>query len=736
MKAKVLNVKKANIKIFKIFIVVIIIGIVIISNVFYTIVFGTHFRSGVDILEYKNGSDMVQQPIKAQRGYIYDRNGNIIAQDIDTYNIILYLDKERLGINNVPAYVVDKNDTAKKLAPILEMKEEDIMLQLNQEGKYQCELGSKGKNLTSDKKDKIDALKLPGIDYVKNSTRVYPYGKFASHLVGFATYEEAKKEDKDKVSGITGRMGLEKYLNKELTGTDGLKTYQKTAGNTVLPGTEKIVSKESDGDNVYLTIDKDIQLALEGALQKTIDKNGASKAWGVIVEVKTGKILGWAGNPTFDLNEREIDSYVDLPSSYAFECGSVMKPFTYAAAMDAGVYKGKDTFVSGTYHVGLDANGKIIRLNDRNGQIAEVSDALGHQWGSISYDEGLIRSSNTGIVSLFENQLNFETFGSYLDKFGFFKKVGIEGIDESTGTKVFEWPIEKVTTGFGQGSTVTTLQLLQAYSSIFNKGTMIQPYVIDRIENGNTHEIIRQSTTKEAGKPIKAETATQVMELMKQVVESDIGTGHSYQLNNGVSMLVKTGTGQIAGENGYNSNLWTSSVIAAAPADEPEIMMFYAFESSEIVNFSRDYFKEAFGEAVKVMNIQGNNEHSSNVDNDYEKWEEYKMPTLVNHTLEYANNKLDGMKINKVVIGDGKNVISQYPSYNSSIGTRSNLFLLSEGSNVKMPNMTGYSRKDVQIYANMTKIPITIEGSGLVASQSVATDSPITTSSKISVKLE
>lgn len=726
----------ANRKLSVVFLVVIFLASIVILNVSYTVVTGKHLNSGADIVELKKGTDEVVAPIVAKRGYIYDRNGNIIAQDIDTFNIIFYLDKSREYLGD-PAYVVDKKDTAKKIAPIIGMDENELYNALNKNNLYQTEIGSKGRNLSSKIKDEIEKLDLSGVEFTKNTNRVYPYSKFASHLIGFAQYEEKTNDNKLKESTIVGKMGLEKYLNDTLTGTNGLKSYKVDVSNNKLPGSEQIISSATNGNDVYLTLDKDIQLSLENMLNKAMSNEEINKAWGVVMEVKTGKILGYASYPTFDLNKKEIENYVDYPSQYAFECGSVMKPFVYATAMDLDKYKGEDKFQSGSYYLAARSDGTFYRLATPIGSTATVSDALGKNWGYISFDEGLIRSANTGILTLLESYITPKDLETYMDKFGFFKTVNVDGIsEERNGKKVYNYAIEKATTAFGQGSTVNTLQLMQAYTAIFNDGKMVKPYIIDKVVDSSTSEIISKGKTEVVGNPISKETSDEICDLMEKVASDPRGTAHGYQLKNGIKIISKTGTGEIAGPNGYYRDRYTSSVIAAAPYEDPEIMIFYAFENKDIINYNRTYFRDALTEMCSIMNITNFDHNIAQKDPNYEKYEEYSMPSLINHSMEFANSKIANMNVNKVIIGDGTHVINQYPASTTRIGSKSNMFILTDGKNIKMPNMIGWSRKDILLFSNLSGIDVSIKGSGVVAKQSVNVNSSINESSKIKVELE
>ncbi|MDE6195559.1 MAG: penicillin-binding protein, partial [Erysipelotrichaceae bacterium] len=689
-------------------------------------------RSNTNILQFREGDNIKQSVIQASRGYIKDKNGEIIAQDIDSYTIYAILDENRKGINDEPAYVVNLEDTAIALAPKLEMDAAEILEYLKtakQNNAYQTEFGLKGKQLSASVKESIVALGLPGIEFTKNVQRVYPSSRFASHLIGFATYDETQ-------SRIVGKMGVEEVLDEYLVGTNGKEVYAQDANGNILPGTKHIEEPAVNGNDVYLTLDKNIQLALETALSDTMNNFHATKAWGVIMEVETGRILGWASYPTFDLNERDIKDYVNIPSSYLFEPGSVMKAFTYAAAVDQGVYPYDTTYYADKFHVGYDAaNDKILRLWQKENSIGTINDAEFRNFGTITFDEGFMRSSNVAICELLANYLNPSVFEEYLDRFGFFKAVGTYGLNEGIGVKNFTYPTEKLAAGFGQGSSITTLQLMQAYSSIFNDGKMVKPYYIDRIVNANNGQVVKQFESEVVGQPISEETSKFIRSLMQGVVENEVGTAHYRYRMEDVSMIAKTGTAEIAQNGAYGKAYYLNSIMAAAPAEDPKIMVYYAFESTDITMFSGDPFKQVMKEALVAMNLTKDETLESNQVT-YNEFKEYEMPSLVNHSNDYVLEKLRDYNVNRIVIGDGKSIIKQFPEAGATIQTGQNIFLVTDGASITMPNMSGWTRKDVTTFWNLTGIAIRMEGFGSVKTQNIREGEAIDKYTEIVVTLE
>lgn len=722
-----MNPKRSNRTLVYMLLMIGIIGVIILSNVLFTMVTEKHLRTGTNIKDYKDPDISSSTVLKAKRGTIYDRNGEAVAQDEDTYKLIAYLNKNRKGIGNKPAYVKDITKTARLLAPKLGMDEEqlaELLTKAQKSGKYQTELGDKGKNLTKEVKESIEALELPGISFEETVQRYYPSGVFASHLIGYAQFDEEKNT-------MVGKMGLEAALNEYLSGKDGLEVYQRDADGNVLPGTKYTKSYATDGNNVVLTLDRNVQQTLQNSLDKSVKKTaGCVRGWGIVMEVETGKILGWASSPSFDLNKRNIKDYVDLPSDYLYEPGSVMKGITYSAAIDSGHYPYNKTFDSGVFYFTESADGKIYRTN--SGAL-KIKDALGENHGTITFDKGFVLSSNIGICELLTKYMDPTIYKEYVEKFGFLKPVNSPFLNNEGGTMFFDYASEKLSTGFGQAISVNALQMVQAYSAIFNDGKMVQPFVVDRIENTNG-KIIKQYDTTITGQPISEKTSKYMQKLMKRVVYDTDGTASPYKMND-VEIIAKTGTGEVAGANGYDGSLYTNSVMMAAPADDPKVMVYYVFQASDILSYDREPMKEVMRSALVAANITSDGESNSN-EKAYKDFKQSQMPSLVNHTLTYANDKLKKTSTSKVIIGNGSSVIRQYPEEGETIISNQNVFILTDGAKITMPDMKGWTKKDVTAFWELTHIEVEMSGTGKVTKQNIKTGKSINKDTVIKVEME
>ena len=712
-----------------------LIGTLVIANVLFTMVTKTHIWSGQNVLDSRIASSIVISSTTAKRGTIYDSNHEVIAQDRKAYTIVAYLDDSLVDTDGNPNYVKNVHSTVKKLKSVLgdtisEKTIKKIIKQAKKSGKSQTELGSGTKRLSKETMKKIKKLKIPGIGFIDAVSRYYPTTPFSSNLIGFATYDEDSQS-------VEGKLGLELSMNELLKGTDGKVQYQQTVDGSKLPGTTTVVQEAKDGNDVVLTIDSSLQETVEEQLQTTMNANNAKSAWCVVMEVDTGKILAWSSYPSFDQNEHtEIPTYQDLVSASTYEPGSVMKPFTYATAIDTGVYPYNKTYTSYQFWYNYDeTTKKITRIaNGASTPYPYISDALNENFGTITFDLGLAYSSNVAICELLANYVNYNQYSKYLDKFGFFQKVDTPYVDQALGVKNISMPQDYLSTGFGQASSITMLQLCQAYTAIFNNGTMVRPYVVDSILDSETGKVIKKYKKKAVGTPISESTAKEVQELMSHVTD-DGASGARFKMD-GIDLLMKTGTGQIYNqETGqYDSTYYTSSVMAAAPSDNPKVMVYYGLVSANITGYSAEPFKAIMKQALQVAGVNTNNSNSE--DETYEKYETYDMPSLVNHSIDYAYEAMDGKKVHFEVIGDGSNVVSQYPSAASAINSNDRVFVLTDGTDIKMPNMTGWTRKDLSVFWQLTGISIQTSGYGKVTSQNIEEGKSINTDTNIEVQLE
>lgn len=643
--------------------------------------------------------------LKANRGTIFDNSSNVLAQDVSSYTLIAYLDSTRTTDPDNPNHVVDKENTALVLSALLGMEYETVISYLNKENVYQTEFGVKGRGLTELEKDTILAANLPGIDFIETTKRYYPYGQFLSYLIGYAKMDEE--------GNIIGEMGIEKSYNEELTGTNGKTVYQKDLQGYKIAGTKELTEEKVDGDNIYLTIDNNIQFFLEEAITKSSSKYEFDELDIIVANAKTGEVLGYASTPSFDPNIRDIENYLDPNSSIAFEPGSTMKIYTYMAALEAGVYKGSDTYKSGSFTT----KDKTV-----------ISDWNKVGWGVITYDQGFIYSSNTAVVNLMDKYLDSDTLKTYLKRLGFGSKVGLNLPNEVSGKIDFKYETEVFNAAFGQGITTTPIQHIKALTTISNDGELLKPYIIKKIEKSNG-EVIEYERTS-LGRVASSKTIEYMKNLMWHTVNDPDGAGHAYYIE-GYDIIGKTGTAQIASTNGEGYLTGDKEVIRSIalmfPKDDPEIIIYGAVKRSTTVSSLSEPVKEIIQNIAKYYNIYNEPEDEATSNKEIKNY--------INEETETVKEELQSMNITPIILGSGDVITDQYP-INTTISNSEKVFLITNQTDYVLPDLTGYSRSDLETLFTFLNISYTIKGNGYLKSQSIKSGTKITPDMHIEVALE
>ncbi|SDM51519.1 penicillin-binding protein 2B [Psychrobacillus sp. OK028] len=658
-----------------------------------------------------------EQILQASRGKIVDRNGEVIAQDTLSYKMIAVISPKASRNSGIQRHVSDTAVTAKVLSNYIDMSEEEIKILLDKNveaKKYQVEFGKAGRDISNQLMEDIKSNKLPGIIFIEDLKRLYPNGQFASHLIGFAL----KEEKEDGTFKAVGKMGLEYIYDEELTGTPGKVEFQSDTKGFLLPNAEKMVTEAQDGLNIQLTLDKTIQNFLEDALNQVQEKYEPEKITAVVADPKTGEILAMSQRPTFEPNTREglSTNWLNEVTEQTIEPGSTFKIFTLASAIEEGVWAPNATFKSGSYKV------YDTTIRDHN--------VVG--WGNISYLEGFQRSSNVSMAYLL-HQIGEKTFNEYIKLFGFGQKTGIDLPHEATGIIADSGPVERITTTYGQGTTVTPIQMVQGMTAIANKGKMMQPYIIDKIVNPNTNEVVQNHKPIEKKSPISAETAQQVKEILASTVTSEKGTAQKFKLN-GYTSAGKTGTAQIPKPGGgyyWGKNDFLYSFIGMAPVEDPQLIVYIMVHRPklELTEFGSDTTSDIFNtvteRSLKYLNIEPEN---------LELAHPVEMPKVIGGNLIESQSKLEALGLKTIVIGNSGTVEEQYPEANSSAISNSTVFIKGQGD-IQLPNFKGWSKRNVMLYKSLSNLPIEIVGEGFVTEQSLTGESIVTVDTPIVVKL-
>ena len=669
---------------------------------------------GVNLQEFASNRTTRKEILTSKRGTIYDVNGNALAQNVSSYTLIAYLDSKRTTNPDKPQHVVDKELTAKKLAPVLGIEEEQILKYLSKENVYQVELGAKARGLTELKKDEILRLELPGIDFIETQQRYYPYGEFLSYTVGYAKKKEVTKEDGTKVEEIVGEMGIESYKNDILTGENGYTLYQKDRNGYKIPGTKEVVVDAVDGKDIYLTIDSTIQLFVEQAASDMIASNPAEFVDVMLADAKTGAILASYTYPSFDPNKRNMSTYLDNNTGVAFEPGSTMKIWSYLAAMEQGTYNGEEKYKSG-----------IFTAKDGT----QIGDWNRAGWGYITYDQGFALSSNTAVMTLTSKYMGADYLKSFYNKLGFGQKTGIELPGEVSGKISFRYETEILNASFGQGITTTAIQNVKALTCIANDGILLKPYIIDKIVDPDTGEVVYEGRKQELDRVASKENINKIKELMRSVITGNFNTstGYYYYMD-GYDLIAKTGTAQVARTDGkgYTRDQTIVGLAGMFPGNDPQVIIYMAIKNPE--NSTNLYRKNMIQSIVK--NVSKYLEIYDETKANSTKLQEITVGSYTNKSTSEVKTTLrnNGMKVSS--IGNGEKIVDQYPKAGTKINKIDRVILLTNATEIKMPNLIGFSMKEAKILLDFMGIEYETIGNGYVTKQSIKEGEVVTKESK------
>ena len=575
--------------------------------------------------------------IKADRGKILDRNGKTIVDNITTYGLYL-----------IPNQIKDKEKTAKLLSEILNVKYEEIYKHVNKKTSLE-RVHPEGRNLNDEIKEKINSLQIDGVYLLKESKRNYIYNDLLSHVIGYTGIDNQ------------GLSGIELKYDKTLTGTDGnIKYYSDGKGNKL--ELSQIYNEPKKGEDIYLTIDLDVQLALENELKNAYKKYNADGAIGIVMKVDSGEILAITSLPSFEPENYQNYSEKIINRNLAiwqnFEPGSTFKIVTLAAAIN----ENKVNIFEDTYY--------------DTGQV-KVTGATLHCWkrkghGFQTYIQVVENSCNPGFVNL-GLKLGKETLFKYITDLGFGKKTGIDLTGEATGIlfnldKVKD--LELATTAFGQGISVTAIQQVTAVSSIINNGNLYTPYIVSQI--GNTK--IKKKRKKE--NIVTEETSKLVRYALESVVAN--GSGRNAYIEN-YRIGGKTGTAQKVGENGtYMDNNYILSFIGFLNSENPEYVVYIALDNPKGITqyggvASAPIARKVFENIISIYDIKPSKE---GIPKQY-KWDDQiyiTIPNIIGKNKKEAKKELEGLNIEYV--GNGEKIIATQPEHNTRVKQNSTIKIL------------------------------------------------------------
>ncbi|MFZ2835576.1 MAG: penicillin-binding protein 2 [Candidatus Moraniibacteriota bacterium] len=516
--------------------------------------------------------------------------GEIFLKDRDALYPVA-VNKEISMAYAVPKEIESPKDASDKISEILAIDRDELFEKLNKKDDMYEILKHR---LSDDESTKIKELKLKGVYLSDESLRYYPAGELAAHVLGFVGW---------KNNDFGGRYGTELLFDNELKGQEGeLFQNKDTSGKWIATG-EKAITHAKDGDSYILSIDHIAQYETEKMLKAAVEKYQADRGTIIVMEAASGKILAMANYPTFNPNEYaktdNMEAFRNLAVSDPYECGSVFKTFTLAAAIDNGKINPDTTYTDTGV---VSEAGYSIRNSDLKSN------------GLQTMTQVLEKSLNTGVIFAERSMGNY-TFGEYVKKFGFGNSTGSDFFGEAAGNlnnlKNLKSDIQFFTASFGQGITVTPLQLISAYNVIANNGVLLKPQIVEKVIHADGTET--EVAPQEVRRVISEDSAKQVAKMLRSVVVE----GHGKQADvPGYLVGGKTGTAQVASNSakGYTEGESIGSFAGFAPTDNPRFTILVRLDDPKTVQWAESSAAPTFGELMKFLlgyyNIEPTEEYS------------------------------------------------------------------------------------------------------------------------------
>ena len=697
-----------------------------------------------------------QTVVSAFRGTIYDRNGSQLAVSVSAEDVVMspfHMKKQRdeeaerlekIRLENaqlaegekkksVDTIVLwDYDSLSAKLADILDLSQDDIRERMNNTNSQYELLAKKVDEDTADQiRQLINDLNIEGLDLVATSRRVYPYGSLASHILGFVGAEN------------TGLYGLESRYDQYLQGQSGLVVSAKDVKGNPLPYEYEQYFAAQSGQDVVLTLDANVQYYLEKYVGEMADKYGAENgATGIVMDVKTGGILGMVSYPTYDLNnaftvqndqfkkdltdtsDQLLKQWRNKALNDTYEPGSTFKILTMSAAMEEGLINMNTTYTcTGGIH---------------------VSDATIHctgTHGTQTLKEAAAHSCNPAFIT-FGLQLGNEKFYEYMNDFGLMSGTGIDLDGEATG--VFASPesftqLDLACYAFGQNFNVTPIALIAAQAACVNGGYLHTPYLVEQIVDSDG-SITYQHDNTPVRQVVSEETSAHVRECLEYVVSD--GTGRNGQVK-GYRVGGKTGTA----DKGQTGDL-VVSFVSFAPADDPQVIILVTMDTP-----SRSAGTSVSGGSMVApvnSKIMADILPYLGIEPTYSAEElmgaDTTVPYVIGSSVEDAKSRVESRGFTCKVVGTGNTITDQTPAGGAVIPGKSTVILYAgaEKPNTMytVPQLVGKTAAEANVAATNAGLLVrfsgatqTTSGNIRVLSQSLEAGQQVPAGTVITVQL-
>lgn len=580
-------------------------------------------------------------PVQANRGKIYDSTGSILASDLTTSSLVV-----------VPSQITDKATTALQLAKILNVSETVLKEKLEKKVSIQ-RISPEGRQLDDSTARAISRLSLPGVYLIKDTKRYYPNHNYLSHCLGFVGIDNQ------------GLLGLELEYDEYLSGENGSIDYYMDAKSHNLNMYPSTYTSPQSGMNITLTVNKDIQDIVERELNNAYDTYHPEGIWALAMDPQNGDILAIASKPDFDPNDYKNSSQdiynQNIPIWKTYEPGSTFKIITFASALNENLFDmDQDTYYDKGYEY---VSGARIKSWKKGGH------------GLQTFREVLQNSSNPGFVEI-GRRLGKDRLYQYVQDFGLTEKTGVDLPGESSGI-MFDYEnfheLEQATVAFGQGISLTPIQLVRAICACVNGGELLRPHILKEITNSSNSDIVYQREKEVIRKVISDETSAKVRDALESVVSE--GGGRNAYIE-GYRIGGKTGTAQKAVNGSYVGGGYILSFVGIAPINDPEIVLYIAMDNPQncvqyggttVAPIARKMF-------LDILPILGVEKVTQQKSKDYSATDIKRIK--VKNYIGKTRNEIADPEIHFEYIGNGKKVIDQLPRKGEYIDSGDTVILM------------------------------------------------------------
>lgn len=704
---------------------------VAICTVFFLILIGKLFS--MQLIQYDfykneaNSRQLSSLTIDAPRGTIYDSDMNVLAQSATVWNVIV--NPKAVGDDN-------REKLAAALSEILDISYEHALNCTTASSEYMIARRKVEEDICEKLREWTVENSVNGIRFEESSKRYYPYGNYLASILGFTGTDNY------------GLYGLEYMLDNTLAGVAGRTISAKNGSGGRIYYEYEAHHDPEPGKNVVLTIDETVQYYLEKYVEETMQLYKVENyAVGIVLNVKTGEILGMTTKPDYDpnapftildsdtaaaialiedddersaaLSAAQQNQWTNKAISSLYYPGSVFKPITAAAALESGAVSVNDQFVCrGTTNVA----GVTIGCNNHTSH------------GVQSFAQTIIHSCNVSFINM-GLSLGPDNFYNYFKAFGLTEKTGIDLPMEGTSiyyTNESLGPVELATSAFGQSNALTPIQVITAFSAVVNGGYLLEPYIVSKVvdEDGN---IISENTTTVRRQVISEETSAQLAEILRQTATNYVSQNAYVK---GYRVGGKTGTSE---KQGGPDDEYIASFCGFAPAEDPEVAVLVLFDNPR----GSSYYGGVVA-APCVGKIFASILPHLGVDPVYNEAElktvDAAVPSVRSQSVSNARNMLTSAGFSVKIVGDGESVDSQFPQAGMSAPKGSTIVLYTgdaEQQQVPVPNLTGLSLDNAK--ARLLALGLNVKNDGsnsstaVVSTQSVASGQTVPAGTVITV---